>query len=59
MITVRVLKVDQEDIYYGWRVGSTGQVIEESDETYYVENDHDYACSSWLMKSDVEIIGSF
>ena len=59
MITVRVLKVDQEDIYYGWGVGSIGQVIEESDETYYVENDDDHACSSWLMKSDVEIIGSF
>ena len=59
MITVRVLKVDQEDIYYGWRVGSIGQVIEESDETYYVENVGDYAYSSWLMKSDVEIIGIF
>ena len=59
MITIRVLKVDQDDIHYGWKVGSIGQVLEETDDCYYVENDDDYACSSWLMKSDVEVIGSF
>lgn len=59
MITIRVLKVDAEDLYYGWQVGSIGTVFEEAETTYYCENEDDYACSSWLNKSDVEMIGDF
>lgn len=56
VIKIKVLKVDCEDAYYGWAVGSIGVVLEESATTYYCENVADSACSSWLNKADVEIL---
>lgn len=53
---IRVLKVDCEDKYYGWAVGSVGVILEESDTTCYCANVADDACVSWLNKSDVEIL---
>lgn len=55
-IKIRVLKVDGEDVYYGWSIGAIGVVLEESDTTCYCANVADDAYISWLKKAGVEIL---